>query len=142
MPIIKYEFQPDIFKNPNTKKLGAIYRPYVLVKLGRDDKWSKNFIRALLDSGADNNVFPASFAREIGINYKDGQRSRIIGVGGQEVDSYMNFVKIKVNGKKELDTLIEFGDEIQTPLLGREGFFNYFDRITFNVKRRFIELKY
>ena len=34
MPIIKYDFLPDIFFDPKVKKLKTIYRPYVLVKLG------------------------------------------------------------------------------------------------------------
>jgi len=73
MPIIKYDFLPDIFVHPNTKKLGTIYRPYILVKLGNKNKWSKNFIKTLIDSGADHNVFPSSFATEVGIDYKRGE---------------------------------------------------------------------
>lgn len=141
MSIIKFKFQPDFFINPRTKKLGAIYRPYLLVKLGNGNKWSRNFIRALLDSGADNNVFPASFATEIGIDYKKGEYRRIVGVGGKETESYINFVKIRIENK-EFETIVQFGEDIKTPLLGREGFFNYFDYIKLNVKRRLIEIKY
>ena len=141
MPIIKYDFLPDIFFDPKLKKLGTIYRPYILVKLANKNKWSKNFIKTLIDSGADHNVFPSSFAAEIGLNYKKGEYRKIIGVGGFSTDSYMNFITIKVENK-ELKTVIQFGENIQTPLLGREGFFNYFDYIKFNVKRRIIELKY
>lgn len=140
MPIITYKFQPDIFRD-KTSKLGVIYRPYVLIKLGHKNKWSKNFIKALIDSGSDHNVFPASFAAEIGINYKNGEYREIFVVGGESVDSYINLVKLKIENK-DLETVIQFGEKVQTPLLGREGFFNYFDYIKFNVKRRKIEIKY
>lgn len=141
MPVIKYNFLPDIFFDPKVKKLKAIYRPYVLVKLGNRNKWSKNFIKALIDSGSDHNVFPSSFATEIGLDYKKCEYRKIIGVGGFPIDSYMSFTTIKVENK-ELKTIIQFGENIQTPLLGREGFFNYFDYIKFNVKKRIIEIKY
>lgn len=141
MSVIKYQFLPDIFRDQKTNKLGGIYRPYVLVKLGNDKKWSNNFIKSLLDSGADNNVFPASFATEIGINYKKGTLVPVTVVGGQKVDSYVNFVKMKVENK-EFETVIQFGENIQIPLLGREGFFNYFDYVKFNVKRKFFEIKF
>lgn len=141
MPLIKYNFLPDIFVYPNTRKLGTIYRPYVLVKLGFGNKWSGNFIKALLDSGADHNVFPSSFATEIGIDYTKGEYRQIIGVGDLPIDSYVNFAKIKIENK-EIETIIQFGEKIQMPLLGREGFFNYFDYVKFNAKRRFLEIKY
>ena len=141
MPIIKYNFLPDIFFDPKAKKLKTIYRPYILVKLGNKNKWSKNFIKALIDSGSDYNVFPSSFANEIGIDYEKGEYKKIVGVGGLSVDSYMHFVKIKVENK-EFETVIQFGNHIQTPLLGREGFFNYFIYAKFNVKKRFLEIKY
>lgn len=141
MPVIKYPFQPDLFRDQKTKKLGAVYRPYILVKIGHDKKWSENFIRALADSGADTNVFPASFATEIGVDYKKGQLRKIIGVGGQEVDSYINLVRLKTE-TKEFETVIEFGENIQIPLLGREGFFNYFSYVKFAVKKRVLELKH
>lgn len=141
MPVLTYEFLPDIFENPRTKKRGVIYRPYVLIKLGNGNKWNKNFIKALVDSGADTNLFPTEFAKEIGLNYKTGMYRRILGIGKQEIESYINFVKLKIK-TKELETVVQFSENVQTPLLGREGFFNYFERITFNVKKRFLELKY
>lgn len=141
MPIIKYSFLPDIFFDPKVKKLKTIYRPYILVKLGNKNKWSKNFIKALVDSGSDYNVFPSSFANGIGIDHKKGEYQKIVGVGGLLTDSYINFVKIKIENK-EIETIIQFGEKIQTPLLGREGFFNYFDYLKFNTKRRFLEIKY
>lgn len=140
MPLIRYNFLPDIFLDPKVRKLKTMYRPYILVKLGNKNKWSKNFIKALVDSGADYNVFPSSFADEIGINYTKGEAQKITGVGGLTIDTYMHFVKIKVENK-EFETVVQFGKDIQTPLLGREGFFNYFDYVKFNAKRRFLEIK-
>lgn len=141
MPLVKYDFLPDIYQDPDSKTLKVTHRPYVLIKLGNGNRWSKNYIKSLVDSGADNNVFPASFATEIGINYQSGRFRKITGVGGQEIDSYINIVKLKID-KREIETTIHFGESIQTPLLGREGFFNYFNRLSFDVKHRKLELKY
>ena len=141
MSVITLDFQPDILISSQTKKLDFIYRPYVFIKLGNGNKWSKNFIRSLIDSGADYNVFPSAFAKEIGINYEAGQKHKTTGVGGQLMTTYLHVVKIKVNSR-EIDTVVSFGKEIETPLLGRQGFFNYFDRITFIVKSKTLELEY
>ena len=141
MPVIKYHFQTDLFRDQKTKKLGTVYRPYARVKLGYGKKWSEKFIRALIDSGADTNVFPASFATEIGIDYKKGTLKKITGIGGYEVESYINLVKLKIEDK-QFETVIEFSESIQIPLLGREGFFNYFSYIKLRVKKRLLELKY
>ena len=141
MPVIKYDFLPDLTVDPETKKLGTIYRPYIPIKIGNKNKWSPNFIKSLIDSGADHNVFPSSFASEIGINYTKGQYRQIIGVGNLPIDSFINFVKVKIENKV-IETVIQFGEQVKTPLLGREGFFNYFDYIKFNAKRRFLEIKY
>lgn len=141
MPLLKYSFLPDLHRDSKTQKLGTIYRPYVLVKLGNKNKWSSNFIKSLVDSGADHNIFPASFATGIGLDYKKGEHRRITVVGGEYIDAYMNIVKIRIEAK-EFETVVQFGDNIEIPLLGREGFFNYFDYVKLNVKRRIIELKY
>jgi len=141
MPVIQYKFEPEIFLDPKTKKLGSIYRPYVLIKIGNKNKWSANFIKALVDSGADSNVFPASFATEIGIDYKKGEPKDILGVGGVGGRTYINHAKIQIENK-QIDTIIQFGESVQIPLLGREGFFNYFDYIKFNTKRKTFEIKF
>lgn len=141
MPLLNYNFHPDIFRDQKIGKLGVVYRPYVLIKIGNGTRWSENFIRALVDSGADRNVFPALFATEIGIDYVNGEQKKIVGVGKQDITSYTYIVKMKID-TKEFDTVIEFGESIQIPLLGREGFMNYFDYIKFNVKKKVVELKY
>ncbi|MEX2007219.1 MAG: retropepsin-like aspartic protease [Candidatus Levyibacteriota bacterium] len=141
MPVISYKFHPEIFRDSKTKKLASIYRPYLLIKIGNKNKWSANFIKALVDSGADNNVFPASFATEVGIDYKKGEPRDILGVGGIGGRTYAVFCRIQLENKK-IDTMIQFGESIQMPLLGREGFFNYFDYIKFDAKRKFFEIKF
>ena len=55
--------------DPETKRLDFMYRPYMCVKLQHKKHISSNFVKALVDSGSDYNVFPSSFATEIGIDF-------------------------------------------------------------------------
>ena len=135
MPVKTFKFHPDIFKNEVT------WRPYILIKLGNKNKWSPNFIRALVDSGADSNVFPSQFAKEIGLDYKKGKAEQVTGIGDKHSLVYVNIVKIRLE-TKEFETVIKFGEEIRIPLLGRDGFFNYFKKVSFSVKEREIEIKF
>ena len=58
MPIIKFDYiaQPHI----EDKKLDALYRPIISIRLGANHKVYPYVINCLLDSGADFNLLPAA----------------------------------------------------------------------------------
>ena len=141
MPVKTINFEPDFIINPENGKLDFIYRPYLFIKLGNKSKWSMNFIRSLLDTGADFNTFPASFAKEINLDYKKGKKRETMGFKGESITTYLNIVSLKIDSKI-IETAVCFGEEVKTPLLGRQGFFNFFDRISFKTKDKIVELKY
>lgn len=141
MPLLLFDFEPDIYRDPLSNKFAFIYRPYLFVRLANKTKRSPNLIRALVDSGADNNVFPAAFAEEIGLSFKNGKVHKIYGVGEYEITTFVHSVKLIV-GKREIDTAVQFSELITTPLLGRLGFFAYYKRISFDLKQKKLELKY
>lgn len=142
MSVITYNFEPDLVIDPETKMPSFMYRPYLLVKLRNKKRVSSNFIKALVDSGSDYNVFPSSFATEIGIDYRKGVKHRTSsGIGPTSIYTYGNIVSIEAD-TKIFDVVIFFADEVTIPILGRHGFFNFFKDIKFNVKKKSFSINF
>jgi len=141
MPLLKFSFEPDLYLDPITKKPQVNYRPYVFISLKYKKKVSPNKIRALVDSGADYNTFPSSFAKELGIDVTNGIKHMTTGIGGQVLTVYGHRLGIVLDNK-EINTYIFFGKHVTIPLLGRDGFFNYFNKVSFKIKEKRLELKH
>lgn len=89
-------------------------------------------IGALIDSGADYNLFPAEVSSALGINLKKGIEKINEGIGDKRVKAYRHSgIKIYVEGHS-FETTIDFGEEVSVPLFGQQGFFDKFKQITFN----------
>ncbi len=129
----KIDFEPEFHFNQATRKWDYIYRPYLFVKLINKKRISQNLIKALVDSGSDHNVFPEEFAAEIGLDYKKGMKYKSTTVNEYSFTVYGNRVMIDC-GIKMIDTVIYFGENVKIPVLGREGFFNYFKSVSFDIK--------
>lgn len=137
-----YDFEPELVIDPETKRPNFMYRPYMFVKLQHKKHISSNFIKALVDSGSDYNVFPSSFATEIGIDYKKGDKYKTSsGIGPVTIYTYGHIVYIDCDIKR-FDAVIFFADEVRIPILGRHGFFHCFKNIEFNVKEKRMRIKY
>ena len=137
-----YPFEPDLAVNPKTKRMDFMYRPYIQIRLQYKKAITSNFIRALVDSGSDYNIFPSSFAKEIGIDYRKGiPHKASSGIGGISIYTYGAIASINT-GIKTFDTVIFFADEVRVPILGRHGFFNFFKNIEFNTKGKKMLIKY
>ncbi len=111
----------------------------IQVKLCYKHKLSPFPISCLLDSGSDNNLFPAYFVQNIGINLKDGQEIKIRGIGDIEIKAYRHKVNLYLD-KSKFETTIDFSYDQQIPLLGRIGFFDHFDKIIFKEKQKTVKL--
>jgi len=122
----------------------VILRPMLSVWLSHGDK--KIHTLALLDSGADDCLFPALLGREIGLNVEEGKKQFFSGVGSAGNVSYFHKVKIafKLNehpfefechaGFSTAMDLVKFG------LLGRYGFFDLFKRVSFDSENLLVEI--
>lgn len=141
MPIITYPFQPDFLRNSKTNKLVVTYRPYIDIKIGIENKWKDNKITCLIDSGADRNLFPASTVKSLGVVIQKGSKTVHKGIGNYILTSYTHTVKISIENKT-FETEIDFSEDAYIPLLGRQGFFNYFKKISFIMSEKIVELKY
>ncbi|OGK13788.1 hypothetical protein A3A93_02540 [Candidatus Roizmanbacteria bacterium RIFCSPLOWO2_01_FULL_38_12] len=74
----KIELTPDIY-HKNGKVYKVVDRPYVPLFLKYGSKKSKTPVNCLLDSGADRNLFPGSWAATVGISLTKGKKRTILG---------------------------------------------------------------
>lgn len=133
-----YERYPKI--DPKTRKVtGEKFYPIVIIKLSYGHQLSRPF-RALVDSGSDRNLFPAHIGESIGISFRKIKPVTIKGIGKGETQAYTKKVKLYIDTNK-YDLEIDFSYDQQMPLLGREGFFDLFESVSFNHKTKFLEIK-
>ena len=136
----KCTYFPYISEDPKTGKKMEVFRPTIPVMISYDGNPSWDF-QALIDSGADRNLFPAKLGESIGIDIRSGKKRSILGIGGYKIIAYTHKVKILCAGKS-FDTEIDFSYEHEQPLLGRDGFFNLFKHISFSEKIKEMAFKF
>ncbi|MBI2431076.1 MAG: hypothetical protein HYV39_03615 [Candidatus Levybacteria bacterium] len=141
MPVIKFSYTPEVFINQETGKVNYIYRPLIPTRLCNKHIFSKFPVNCLLDSGADKNLFPAEWGEMVRLKIKSGKEVTHYGIGKKDIKAYRHKVKLYI-GVYHFETEADFSYEQQFPLLGREGFFKYFERITFREKDHIVTLEY
>jgi len=114
-----------IFPFPSSKRTIKIFRPIIPITL----LYGRKFVQfaALIDSGADYNIFHGDIASYLGINLTSGSKRSIVGIGGK-IKSYVHTVKIKI-GDYTYKAPIAFSNYISDnsmAALGNEGFFERF----------------
>jgi len=105
--------------------------PYVRATVAGER--GKRKVKALVDSGASLCVADIDIAASIGATLDKTKPYYISGVGAEySVPTYPANVKLRVEGLKELDVAVYFGELGKgfTLILGQSGFFDRF-RITF-----------
>ena len=129
--------------NPIFPTVENLYRPIIDVRLQYKGQEADFVFPCLVDSGADFCVFPAQFGEQMGINIKAGKAFDTSGIGGK---ASLHFHKIGVG--LIFPTLVKYfqclaGFTYQregTGVLGRKGFFELFDCVTFREKQSMFEL--
>ena len=96
---------------------------------------------SIIDSGADYCVFPSQLGTMIGLNVELGKKLPTYGVGGQETLYFHNVkVVLIIDGEAwEFKCFAGFSRKMNhkgVGLLGRQGFFNLFNRIEFLENQR------
>lgn len=94
---------------------------------------------ALVDSGASVNLFPARFGEQVGINIKKGKLVKLFGIGDKVISAYRHKIKLHF-GLKVFEINTDFSFEQNLPLLGRDGFFNLFQKVIFDENFHQVQL--
>lgn len=123
------------------KKYGpGILRPVIPVVIKYNGK--DIIYEALVDSGADSNIFPAQIADILGINVESGEKREAWGITGIGEDYYVHSVELMVGGWS-YDIKVGFLPNIARlgyGILGQKGFFDIFV-VKFDLLKGEIELK-
>lgn len=136
-PILAYASHAD-------SVLTLIYRPMAIVRIGGPRKVRK--CEALVDTGADECIFPVSVAHATGIDLARAPKGRIAGVGGKSLDCMYVSVRLELtDGDHSIQWtssvgFVEYGQtERETLILGHSGFLDYFTAI-FDGEAKTMEL--
>jgi|SRR3990172_9347830 len=116
-----FTYFPFPFRDPKDYEIKEIFRPTVPIKIGFGKKVSFAF-QALVDSGSDRNLFPASIGEITGLNIRKGVKLEIMGIGRIKIISFTHEVTLYIE-KCTFDVEIDFFYDQEVPLLGRNGFF-------------------
>ena len=96
---------------------------------------------ALIDSGADYNVFHGDVAMYLGIKLKTGSKKHIAGISGN-IRGYEHKIHMRI-GDYMYKTSVIFSDQIPDnalAVLGSKGFFDQFV-VTLDYSQKLIEIK-
>ena len=122
------------------KRTRVIWRSIVPVILMKGKKLVG--LEALIDSGADYNIFHGGVAEVLGIKLTTGKKRKILGITGEPIRGYIHDVEIKPVGMASFKAPIVFSNQLSShslAVLGNTRFFYKF-KITFNYKNKVIEI--
>ena len=117
MPIRNYPF--TIIRS------GYIARPYLPVTIINPDSNSQIKVYALIDTGADECAFPASFAPLLGHHLQSGKAKKISTGNGITI-AYSHISRIIIEGFSTQSVMVDFMPNLNIPLLGVKSFLSNF----------------
>ncbi len=135
----RYPYIPELYYDQIEKAVKEIFRPILRIRISNNGQISFPF-QALIDSGADINLFPMNIASEIGIVLEKDKPRKIYGIGNSFTIVYPAKVILWI-GIKKYETVVNFSLEQQLPLLGRNGFFNLLKSVKFDEKNKFLYIE-
>ena len=121
----------------------SVLRPIISIKLEHGNK--EIGYEALLDSGADWNIFHAVIGEIIGLDIEKGKKESFGGIGGGKFTAYFHDVTLYIGGWP-IKVLCGFSTDIPGPekqsygVLGHVGLFDHFS-VKIETAKREIELK-
>jgi hypothetical protein len=120
-------------------KRTSTHRPYLRVKL--IDGVRDFSCYAIVDSGADDCVFPSVFAGQLGLDFTSGRPYEFSGAGSRGQVAYFFDLEVEIARVLKYQLSVGFTqamDASRVGLLGQNGFFDRFD-VSFHLRdRRFI----
>lgn len=113
-------------------------RPYLALNLFKGPSFFSTY--GLIDSGADDCIFPASFAGLLGLNFRSGRRYPFGGVGVANNEAYFFDLEMEIIGVAVHDLAVGFTTALDGRghgLLGQNGFFERFSVRFDHIKKTF-----
>lgn len=127
---MRFPYRKINLKNPFSSKQ-YILRPIIPISLKYGDKSLR--YEALVDSGADFNIFPLEIADKLAIKFKDNKKLYFTGIGGNPITGKITEIVIELGSKKILTKAV-FA-EVGNGILGQYGFFDML-QIKFNLNSK------
>lgn len=126
--------------HPVTDKQIDTCRPYIPIDIAHNHQWASKlfgieYINALVDSGADNNLTPIELADALGIPWQSLQAKETYGIEGNGIRTYYTPITLLIGGDV-YSTFMGFMPNLSTVLLGGNGFFNRF-KVKFDYPKSF-----
>ena len=118
IPYYKLPFKPNEAFPEET----SVWKPFVEVRINY--KTAHIDCLALLDSGADNCLFPAEVGEYLGINVRNGKTKIFGGIGKGEVKAYFHDVLLRIDNLGFKCCAGFTYDKLPYVLLGQKGFFD------------------
>ncbi|MBI2103415.1 aspartyl protease family protein [Candidatus Woesebacteria bacterium] len=138
----EYQYKAEeIPVSENSKRKILISRPIIPVILIKNQRLVG--YEALLDSGADYNVFHSEIAEILGINLTRGKSRKIYGLGGQHIKGYVHKVELRLQGFSSFKSEVVFSKQIPehaVGVLGNSGFFDHYE-VTFDYDNKSIKIE-
>lgn len=139
--VFSFSYIPYTLLNIQTNEtIGQIFRPMITIRLSIGHGSITPAFDALADSGSDRNLLPARWGEILEINFKKIAPRTIRGIGGVHIKVYPAKINIWIVGEK-YSTEADFSYEQKDPILGRKGFFDLFESVTFKEKERFTVIR-
>lgn len=135
---LTYDYFKIPYKDEDEQVIREISIPFVPIRIAFGDRLSLSF-RALVDSGATRTLLPGTIGVQAGIDIPTGKRVQVYGIGRKELTAYTHKIKIYL-GLMCFETEADFSFEQDIPLLGRNGFFNLFQKVIFDENFHQVQL--
>ena len=124
----------------------TIHVPILKTSLFHKNKERLFYFDSVVDSGADFCVFPANTGKAIGLDVQEGKNISTFGVGGKETLFFHKvMVEVIINDQSwKFECWAGFSTRLNTKgigFLGRDGFFDLFQEVSFNQKVKMFRLK-
>lgn len=130
---MEFRYKPlEIKSSKNKKRASVVFRPIIPVYLFNNQKIIG--YEAIIDSGADFNIFHSEIADILKIDYKKNRKVELFGIGKQKICGHECFVDIKIQGFTKYSAKIIFSDQIPSNSFGVLGNKGFFDKHDINFK--------
>lgn len=124
---------------------GTVDYPVVKTSIALSGLLPTFWFLSVIDSGADHCVLPAVMGRQLGLDIEAGKKVITAGVTGTGI-TYFHSVQIFIDIQGQQYNFSCFTgfmtglDATGIGLLGRNGFFSLFHKVSFDNDSRFVEL--